>query len=124
LRRDVLLVKLECDEVIPGSGISNYLTALGRVRSLTYRVIADADHALSEQPWQQSYASLLLGWANEMVIAAREDGVAPEAGIGWHPLCGVTMTTRLSVPDNQLQPALHPVIACSGSVLARCPSWW
>jgi hypothetical protein len=57
----VLLMKLKCDEVIPDSGISNYPTALGRVRSLIYRVIADADHALSEQPWQQSYASLLLG---------------------------------------------------------------
>jgi pimeloyl-ACP methyl ester carboxylesterase len=81
---DVLLVKSGCDEVIPDPVTRNYLAALGRVRSLTYRVIEHADHALSEQPWQQIYASLLLGWVNEMVIAAREDG-APEARIGLAP---------------------------------------
>ena len=79
---DVLLVKSGSDEIIPDPVIRNYLAALGGVRSLTYRVIAEADHGLSEQPWQQVYASLLLGWANEMVIAAREDGVASEARVG------------------------------------------
>jgi dienelactone hydrolase len=79
---DVLLVKSGSDEVIPSPVIGNYLAALGRVRSLTYRVIAGADHALSEQPWQQTYASLLLGWANEMVVAAREDGVGSETRVG------------------------------------------
>jgi pimeloyl-ACP methyl ester carboxylesterase len=82
---DVLVVKSGCDEVIPDPVIGNYMAALGRVRSLTYRVIAHADHALSEQPWQQAYASLLLGWVNEMVIAAREDGVAPDTRIGLAP---------------------------------------
>jgi dienelactone hydrolase len=79
---DVLLVKSGNDEVIPHPVIGNYLAALGSVRSLTYRVIEQADHALSEQPWQQAYASLLLGWVNEMVITAREDGVALEARVG------------------------------------------
>jgi pimeloyl-ACP methyl ester carboxylesterase len=79
---DVLLVKSGCDEVIPDPVIGNYLAALGRVRSLTYRVIAGADHGLSETSWQQAYASLLLGWANEMVIAAREEGVPPATKIG------------------------------------------
>jgi len=79
---DVLLVKSGCDEVIPDPVIGNYLGSLGGVRSLTYRVIEEADHALSEQPWQQAYASLLLGWINEMVITAREDGVALEARVG------------------------------------------
>jgi pimeloyl-ACP methyl ester carboxylesterase len=82
---DVLLVKSGQDEVIPDPVIGNYLAALGRVRSLTYRVIPDADHSLSEEPWQQAYASMLLAWANEMVIAAREDGVAPDARIGLAP---------------------------------------
>ena len=79
---DVLLVKSGCDEVIPEPVIANYQAALGKVRSLTYRVIEEADHGLSEQPWQQAYASLLLGWVNEMVITAREDGVALEARVG------------------------------------------
>lgn len=82
---DVLVVKSGCDEVIPDPVIRNYLAALGGVRSLTYRVIAGADHALSEQPWQQAYASLLLSWMNEVVIAAREDGTAVETRIGLPP---------------------------------------
>jgi len=90
---DVLLVKSGNDEVIPDPVTRNYLAALGRVRSLTYRVIEQADHALSEQPWQQAYASLLLGWVNEMVIAAREDGATPEIRIGLPP-------TLRREPDN------------------------
>ena len=82
---DVLLVKSGCDEVIPDPVTRNYLAALGRVRSLTYRVIEEADHALSEQPWQQTYASLLLSWVNEMVISAREDGIAPVIQSGLPP---------------------------------------
>ena len=92
-RGDVLLVKSGNDEVIPEPVIRNYLTALTDVKSLTYRVIDGADHALSEQPWQQFYASLLLGWVNEMVIAAREDGAAPESRIGLPP-------TLRREPDN------------------------
>lgn len=84
-RGDVLLVKSGCDEVIPAPVTRNYLAALGGVCSLTYRVIQHADHALSEQPWQHAYASLLLGWLNEMVTAAREDGTAPEVRIGLSP---------------------------------------
>jgi pimeloyl-ACP methyl ester carboxylesterase len=79
---DVLLVKSGCDEVIPDPVIGNYLAALRSVRSLTYRVIEQADHGLGEQPWQQAYASLLLGWVNEMVITAREDGVGLETRVG------------------------------------------
>lgn len=82
---DVLLVKSGCDEVIPDPVIRNYLAALGGVRSLTFRVIEGADHALSDLPWQQSYASLLLGWVNEMVISAREDGTALDTRVGLAP---------------------------------------
>ena len=45
---------------------------------LRARVIQDADHGLSEEPWQQAYTSLLVKWATEMVIGARESGSAPE----------------------------------------------
>jgi hypothetical protein len=90
---DVLLVKSGADEVIPAPVTRNYLAALTGVRSLTYRVIEGADHALSEQPWQQLYASLLLGWINEMIVGAREDGGSPESRIGLPP-------TLRREPDN------------------------
>lgn len=39
--------------------------------SLTYRMITDADHALSNKEWQQTYTSLLINWMTEMVLSAR-----------------------------------------------------
>ena len=75
---DVLLIESGQDDTIPHQVIANYLAAFRRVRSLTYRVIEGADHSLAETRWQQAYTSLLLNWATEMVIAAREGGAAPE----------------------------------------------
>ena len=57
--------------------IANYIAAFRKAHSLTYRVIAGADHGLSEEPWQQAYTSLLVTWATEMVLGAREGGAAP-----------------------------------------------
>ena len=37
-------------------------------------MIHGADHALSDERWQQSYTSLLVKWAAEMVLGAREGG--------------------------------------------------
>ena len=76
---NALGVKYGCDEIISDQVIRNYLAALSGVRSLTYRVIEHADHALSEHHWQQAYASLLLGWLNKMVTLA---GTTPETWIG------------------------------------------
>jgi uncharacterized protein len=76
---DVLMVASEHDEVVPHPVIANYLGAFEGVRSLTYRVIAGADHGLSEESWQQAYISLLANWAMEMVLGAREGGAAPGA---------------------------------------------
>jgi hypothetical protein len=53
--------------------------------SLTYRVIAGADHGLSEEPWQQAYTSLLVNWTTEMVLGAREGGAAPGAHMRLRP---------------------------------------
>jgi hypothetical protein len=75
---DVLLVESEHDDIIPHPVIANYMAAFQKAHSLTYRVIAGADHGLSEQPWQEAYTSLLLNWATEMVLRARESGTAPE----------------------------------------------
>src|ERR671912_1621607 len=76
---DVLIVESDNDDIIPHPVIENYLAAFKGAHSLTYRVIEGADHALSEEPWQQAYTSLLLNWATEMVLGAREGGAAPEA---------------------------------------------
>jgi uncharacterized protein len=76
---DVLIVESERDDVVPHPVIANYMAAFERAHSVTYRVIAGADHGLSEPPWQQAYTSLLVSWATEMVIGAREGGAASGA---------------------------------------------
>ena len=73
---DVLIVESERDDVVPHPVIANYMAAFERAHSVTYRVIAGADHGLSEKPGQQAYASLLVRWAAEMVLGAREEGAA------------------------------------------------
>src|SRR5829696_208017 len=76
---DVLIVESENDDIIPHPVIANYMAAFQKSHSVTYRVIQGADHSLSEEPSQQAYTSLLVTWATEMVLGAREGGVAPEA---------------------------------------------
>src|SRR3954452_17130578 len=76
---DVLIVESERDDVVTHPVIANYMAAFERAHSLTYRIIAGADHGLSEVPWQQAYTSLLVTWATEMVLGAREGGGAPAA---------------------------------------------
>src|SRR3954447_19663007 len=73
---DVLIVESERDDVVPHPVIANYMAAFERAHSVTYRVIAGADHGLSEKSWQQAYTSLLVRWATEMVLGAREEGAA------------------------------------------------
>src|SRR5829696_728741 len=73
-RGDVLIVESERDDTVPPPVIANYNAAFERAHSLTYRVIESADHGLSEEPWQQAYTSLLVNWAREMVLGAREGG--------------------------------------------------
>jgi pimeloyl-ACP methyl ester carboxylesterase len=75
---DALVVESERDSTVPHEVIANYLAAFREMRSLTYRRIAGADHALSEVPWQQAYTSILVNWATEMVIKTREGGAEPE----------------------------------------------
>jgi len=68
---DVLIVESEHDEIIPASATANYRTAFATARSVTVRVIEGADHALSDQQWQNAYTSLLTDWAKEVVVKAR-----------------------------------------------------
>ena len=68
---DVLIVESEHDLIVPRQVLVNYRDACGAARSLTHRVIEDADHGLSEAPWQQSYTSLLVRWLSEMLFGAK-----------------------------------------------------
>ncbi|CAA0096485.1 Uncharacterised protein [Starkeya nomas] len=68
---DVLTVESEFDHLVPHMTIANYLAAFRQARSLTYRVVAGADHALSEKEWRDAYSALLIGWIREMVLGAR-----------------------------------------------------
>jgi len=74
---DVLIVESECDDVVPHPALASYRAAFSNAHSLTYRIIEDADHGLSEESWQQAYTSLLVNWATEMILGAREGGAAP-----------------------------------------------
>jgi hypothetical protein len=38
---------------------------------LTYRVLAGADHALSDEASQRAYSTVLVTWLTEMVLGAR-----------------------------------------------------
>ena len=76
---DALIVESANEDVVPHPEIANYMAALERDPSMTYRVIAGADHGLSERPWQQAYTSLLVKWATEVVLGAREGEGAPGA---------------------------------------------
>lgn len=68
---DVLIVESELDEIIPHPTIASYLSSFVSARSVTYRMIEGADHALSEELSQHAYNMLLLRWFREMVLGAR-----------------------------------------------------
>jgi uncharacterized protein len=68
---DVLLVESELDSIVPHPVIENYRAAFSRARSMTYRVIGDADHSLAKSEWSEAYTSALLNWMSEMLGHAR-----------------------------------------------------
>lgn len=61
-RGDVLLIEAENDIVVPRQVLENYRAAFVRASSVTYEVIPQADHALSEERWQQDYIRILKTW--------------------------------------------------------------
>ena len=85
-RGDVLIVESERDTIIPHQTITNFREAFEGVRSLTYRVIAGADHALSERRWQEAYTTILLSWATEMVLGERAGAETPQVLTEMRPL--------------------------------------
>jgi uncharacterized protein len=71
---DVLIVASENDAIIPTPVTDSYREACLHARSLTSRVIAGADHGLSEVQAQQAYTSLLVNWLTEMFTGLRGGG--------------------------------------------------
>ena len=69
---DVLLVESELDHIVPHPVIENYRAAFLRTRSMTYRVIAEADHALAKPEWSEAYTHILVNWMKEMLGHAKE----------------------------------------------------
>ena len=69
---DVLVAKSEHDEVVPHPAVASFLGAFTKAHSLTHRVIEGADHGLVEQTHQKAYTALLVRWATEMVLGARQ----------------------------------------------------
>jgi len=68
---DVLAIESEFDDLVPHMTVANYVAAFRQARSMTYRVIQGADHALSEKDYRDAYTALLVGWVREMVLGAR-----------------------------------------------------
>lgn len=67
---DLLVVESEHDHIIPHTVITSYVEASVDRRSLTYRMIAGADHGLSATTCQQAYTALLTNWMTEMLGGA------------------------------------------------------
>lgn len=73
---DVLLVEAEHDDIVPHPVLENYVAAFTHTRSLTARVVADADHAFSSKTAQGKYTDLLIQWLTEMIAGARASAAA------------------------------------------------
>ena len=76
---DVLIVESERDDIIPPEVITSYREACVKVRSLTYRSIAGADHGLTDDAGQRAYTALLTQWLGEMLPSARRDEANAQA---------------------------------------------
>jgi pimeloyl-ACP methyl ester carboxylesterase len=75
---DVLIVESEHDFVVPHQVLMNYREACGSARSVTYRVMAGADHGLAEEAMQHAYTSLLVEWFRHMLT---EPAVTSETAV-------------------------------------------
>lgn len=71
-RGDALIVESEKDNVVPHPVIENYISAFSNASSLTARVIAGADHGLTEKGMRKAYTALLIKWLTEMISGTRE----------------------------------------------------
>jgi hypothetical protein len=68
---DVLIVESENDTAIPRQVIVNYREACIHAKSLTYRLMAGADHGLANEAWHGAYTALLVSWFNEFAVSKK-----------------------------------------------------
>lgn len=68
---DVLIVESEYDDLVPHTTIASYMRAFLCARSVTYRLISGADHALSSPGSRRDYIVLISRWLREMIFGAR-----------------------------------------------------
>lgn len=61
-KHDLLLIESGSDETIPHTIVERYSDAVKDPRQLTYEVIPDADHQLSQPAWQQKFIEMLVNW--------------------------------------------------------------
>ncbi|MBO9662871.1 alpha/beta fold hydrolase [Dokdonella sp.] len=73
---DVLLVEAEHDDVVPHPVAENYQAAFAKVRSITARIVADADHGFTGKAAQREYTTVLIKWLTEMITGARSSVAA------------------------------------------------
>lgn len=64
---DVLIIESELDAVIPAPVVTSYVEACVNAQSLTYRVLKNADHGLSDDASQHAYSNVLFSWWREML---------------------------------------------------------
>lgn len=73
---DVLLVEAEHDDVMPHPVAENYQAAFTKARSITARIVADADHGFTGKTVQREYTTVLIKWLTEMITGARSSVAA------------------------------------------------
>ena len=62
---DVLIVESEHDDTMPHQVIENYIAACKSARSVTRRLIKEADHGLTEPTWQRESTAYLVDWLKQ-----------------------------------------------------------
>ena len=77
---DVLIVESGHDHLVPPPAIASYRNAFLHAHSMTYRIIDEADHALSSPACQRAYTSMLLSWTPERGFGARAGDASGLAG--------------------------------------------
>jgi uncharacterized protein len=72
---DILLIESELDTIVPNAVLGSYRKAAKEARTLTYRVIEQADHGLTAERDQLAYTLLLLKWLKEVIFSARKSPI-------------------------------------------------
>lgn len=66
---DILIIESEKDEIIPHSVIENYLNSISDKRKLTYKIIKNARHSLTDEKLDKEYVALLKRWLSDKMGA-------------------------------------------------------